>query len=90
MLVRYIENKTFALTEANLVLLLYLTRLRNAVRPRFSVLRPRTAILYSQLPFGRKASLSVEPGIISRLYVQGQLFYIVSYPLDVRLAYRLS
>ncbi|MEQ9486200.1 hypothetical protein [Coleofasciculus sp. F4-SAH-05] len=31
MLVRYIENKTFALTEANLVLLLYLTRLRNAV-----------------------------------------------------------
>jgi hypothetical protein len=32
MLVRYIENKTFALTEANLVLLLYLTRLRNAVR----------------------------------------------------------
>jgi len=32
MLVRYIENKTFALTEANLVLLLYLTRLRNAVK----------------------------------------------------------
>ncbi len=31
MLARYIENKTFALTEANLVLLLYLTRLRNAV-----------------------------------------------------------
>ena len=31
MLVRYIENKTFALTEANLVLLLHLTRLRNAV-----------------------------------------------------------
>ena len=31
MLVRYIENKTFALTEANLVLLLYLTRPRNAV-----------------------------------------------------------
>jgi len=38
MLVRYIENKNFALTEANLVLLLYLTRPRNAVKRRKKVL----------------------------------------------------
>ena len=40
MLVRYIENKTFALTEANIVLLLYLTRLRNAVSDIKIEMRP--------------------------------------------------